>query len=227
MKKVLTVLASIMVVFSLAVSASANFVVNVENPINFEEGTNTVYSVDIRSCESILPIMTNEKAEELVECVLEDRRNIPEGELNLSGWGFEVRAELAFYDDDDVLTGYVRSFYIDSQHHKTIEWVKANGYWDAVRIQDESPVYIVKAPDYLPYMDFWDMKIELFMDELEVMAKLEGEEISALQNYTYSAKMADDFVPGGKYLAYQETETENVYRFVAAFSASQLEDIIK
>ena len=227
MKKVLTVLASIMVVFTMAVGASANLIVDVENPISPENSASTVYSVDIHSFESIVPVTTNDKAEELIECVLEDRKNIPEDKLNLSGWGFEVRVNLALFSEDNERIDYMRSFYIDSQHHKTIEWVKANGYWEAVKIQDESPIYIVKAPGYLPYMDFWDIAIELSMDELEVMAKIEGDGISALQEYIYSAKNADDFIPGGNYLAYQETETEGVYRFAGAFSASQLENIIK
>jgi len=228
MKKVLTVLGSVLLIMAISANVFANYdFLNKHFP---EADSETEFhEVELRGFETSISIK-GEEAMELIECVEKDREMIPEENLSACGWGFEVRVTYNKYDENDdsnILESYLCSFFIDSQHINTINWVKENGYWEDIKIDSEAPAYIIKKPDYLPYMDFWDSAIGLDLESYGVVEKLEGEEVESLCEYAYSTPYDNDARLAQKYLVYQETDTEGRYRYVTTLTDAQLTELVK
>ena len=226
MKKVLAVLTSVLLIMAMAVNVSACYDFT-EDDFQRKDSEVILSNVEICGIETKISITSDEDRSELIECIKKDRESIPEDEIKTSGWGFEVRVDYIEYYESEFLSSYLRCFYIDPQHTNTIRWIKDNGYWDDIEIKKDAPVYIIKNPGYIPYMDFWDMEIKLDMNIKEVVKKFEGEEIASLCEFAYGTIFDDEAEFLNTYLVYQEAEKENHYRYVTTFSEDQLKELMK
>lgn len=224
MKKVLAVLVSALLMMTMVGNVMAY---DGGIHIDFEEEScqQILESVEIWCFEKQISL-DGEKAIELLECVKKDRENIPEDEIRASGWGFEVRVNYVDSLEADCISGCLHSYFIDPQHTNTINWVKENGYWEDIAVKTNAPIYIIEAPTFLPYMDFWDKAINLDMNKYEVVKVIEGEDVQTLCEYAYNTLYDENVRYDCKYLAYQQTESGE-YRYITTFTAAQLAEVIK
>ena len=221
MKKVLTVVGSVVVALTVAISAYANFSFAQED-IMCEEVA--LQEAVLEGFETKIPLSEDEVAE-ILECIEKDRELIDETAYSGIGWGFQLKMICDEVSDDEYAQQYIRDYYIDVQHVNTIEWVKTNGYWDDLALDTESAVYIIKNPLILPYMDFWDSAIELDMDYYEVVETISGEKVKDVCEYAYTHAVDTETLPEDRYLVYQEA-TPGAYRYMTTLSEVQLAELM-
>ncbi len=175
-------------------------------------------TLDIYNIDEPISIEGDSKIKSLVECMKKDIKVLEREYLYNDEWNFNIQVEYVLGKETDYF-----QYDINMNFKNTINWLKENGYWDAIKIEDEAPVYIVKN-DNIPFMDFWDMEIGIDHENAIILDGEKREAFYDFLNTTLKGRIEDE----EKYIAYKLTNPdEMLFKYVTQLTKEQVDELTK
>ena len=159
----------------------------------------SVYRIRIHEYEKTAEISSPEKMNELIECIKKDVSSLSYSQIYCEGWGFNVDIEYVPVRENDtaVITRAaengesIRLNYmnlnINANYKNTLEWIRENGYWNYISLENKGIVYIVREWEDLPFVDDEGRVTELNPEKEKNTVRIaDREEIQRLFDYIHN-----------------------------------------
>jgi len=204
--------------------------------------TEEIYKANINHNRGSEEIFDKDKLKALNECVTADIMELDYDELYNNGWNFNIELNYIMDDekegyhniiqglDDDGKRIKVKYLHlnINPNYKRTVQWIKDNGYWDLVKINNEGFIYICKDGQRLPFvgeaLDIAAGESATSKKEESDIIKLENQEdLERLIEYAHTAP-SRYINRDERYCVYQiKDEANKDYLFLTRMTKEEIE----
>lgn len=185
-----------------------------------------IMDVSLNGDAGSVNIESRKKVAELVECIRKDIDSLSYDRIYNGKWSFNVSYGYAIDNEYDTDRLYYESQTINANFKNTIDWVKENGYWDSLNIENKGVLYIVNDWEDLPFVKNGAIVDEVDPEKEAKIIKLQGDNAQNVIDYILYA--GQSYKKNERTLkVYQQTNSDpNSVRFLSEIPEEELKVLL-